>query len=158
MSKGPTIGVLSLWFIIAISPHHPPVVIATRVMASDDLIAPCTSSHTTDTNPFIFRCQRKIDIETHPTGKGLRQDMRGYLPNEWTHRREISLQARVTKGEGHRGYIFHAPLKYDSHRTTVMYIHRGIITMIDTAYHHIRPARHQLCQSDLHTIHRRTVA
>jgi hypothetical protein len=85
MTKSPTISILRLWFIIAISPHHPPIVIATRMMAPDDLISPCTTTHATDADPFVFWHHGEIDIETYTKRKRFRQDLCGYLPNERTH-------------------------------------------------------------------------
>ena len=64
----------------------------------------------------------------------------------------------ITKRERHRRNILHAPLKRNPHRPTIMYIDRSIVTMVDTAYHHIRLPWYYLSQSHLHTIDGRTIA
>ena len=122
------------------------------MMALRHLITPGSLCHATDAHALVGIHQGEIHIQAHTQRQSLFQHALRNLSYQGAQGLEIGIVAMVAEREGHRGDIFHTALDGDTHRTTIVRVHRTIIAMIDAANDHIGLTRTEFGQSHLHTV------
>ena len=121
------------------------------------LTAPCALCHATDTYTLKSLNKGEVDIQAHSQGQTFGEYPTGNLTDIGAQGLKIGIGTVVAEGEGHRGDIFHTTLEGDTHRTTIMGIHRGIVAMIDATDNHIGLTGTEFGEGHLHTIGRGAV-
>ena len=121
------------------------------------LTAPRALCHTTDLDALIGLNEGEVHIQAHSQGQAFIEHPTGNLTDIGAQGFKIGIGTVVSEGEGHRGDILHTPLDGDTHRTTIMGIHRGIVAMIDATDHHIGLTGTEFGEGHFHTIGRGAV-
>ena len=137
-------------------------------MACRNLFVPRTVCHSADAHAPIVALHGaeavlstllgEIDVQAHPFRQTFFQHIISHLSDVGSQRLEVSILIVVAQREGYGGNVLHAAFHHHPHRTTVMAVHRGIITVIDAAHHQVGPApTQQLAQCQFHTVNRCSV-
>ena len=99
----PAVCICGLRFIVDIVSHHPPVVIATRMVALADLTLPGAHRHTTEFDTLEGWCFGEIDVQTNTCGQSVAQHTLYDVADIGFQRMEIGIGSVVAKRESHRG-------------------------------------------------------
>ena len=159
MSQCPIVGIGSLGLIIAVISRHPVVVVAVRMAHLDTLIIPCSHSHTAHLHALELAGFREVNVQAHSLRQSLVEHLAYYLSHIGAQRREVGIIAMVAERESNRRDILHAALKRNAHRSTIMYVDRPVVAVIDSAYHHVgTTVGKEFLQGYLHTVNRRAIA
>ena len=134
-------------------------------MALPGLVHPAAKGHTAHLHTLEGRRaaadgrrHREVHIQTGTTRQTVGQHTARDIENVGAQRLEVGIGTMVAQRERHRGYVLHAALHDHAHRTTVMGIHRGIVTMIDTTDDKVWLAVQNIVERHLHAVHWCTVA
>ena len=82
MRESPIVSILSFGLIVLVMAYHPPIVIATGMMAFRHLITPSTLGHAADLNTFKNIHQWEVYIQTDALGKTFGKHALGNLTNQ----------------------------------------------------------------------------